>query len=113
MDFIGDEQASVWQPEQDKVNIALYGKALEELNECGSIIARCLIQGLEESEPEGKYLNREKLEEEIADVYTTLGHLQDSLHLNTQRIERRAENKYIFLSKWFRKLREGRDGTKT
>ena len=59
-------------PEPDLLTHQALGKLAEEVNELGSIIARCLIQGLNESEPETGKPNREKLAEEMADVEAAL-----------------------------------------
>ena len=40
-----------WQPERDPIRLAILGKLLEELAEAQAIVARCIIQGIDESEP--------------------------------------------------------------
>lgn len=57
-----------WHPMNDPVDLKHMGKLIEELNECSSAAARCLIQGINESEPETGEINKAWLEKEIADV---------------------------------------------
>lgn len=76
---------SDWQPDNNKLNLAVFGKLQEELGELQSAIARCVIQGIGESHPvTGKY-NREWLEEEIADVRAMLQLLTEHFDLTIDR----------------------------
>ena len=43
--------ANPWHPITDKVDLKYLGKLGEELNECGSAVSRCIIQGVDEREP--------------------------------------------------------------
>lgn len=60
-----------WHPMKDPVDIKTLGKALEEAGELISAMARCLIQGIDEKEPQTGKSNRQWLEEELADVDAT------------------------------------------
>lgn len=59
---------SPWMPEQDRLRLAVLGKLIEECNELAGRAARCIIQGLDESDPASHRTNREELAREIADV---------------------------------------------
>lgn len=92
--------ASPWHPEHSPRKIAILGKTLEELGELTAIIARCLIQGIEESEPTTNKPNRQALEDEIADVHATLARTIDHFNLDTTRIGQRAKIKMSFTETW-------------
>lgn len=57
-----------WIPMSKPIDIKHLGKLAEELGEASSAVARCLIQGIDESEPVTGKLNRQWLEDELADV---------------------------------------------
>jgi hypothetical protein len=59
---------TLWKPEPDVLIHQALGKACEEANELASILARCLIQGIYQSEPVTGKPNRQALFEEIADL---------------------------------------------
>lgn len=68
--FVGDPNP--WVPMSDHNDVRIIGKLIEELNECGSAAARCLIQGIDETEPSTGEPNRLWLEKEIADVLVNI-----------------------------------------
>ena len=96
---------SEWQPVTDKYILAILGKAGEELCEAGSAIFRCIIQGIHESEPVTKKLNKEWLEDEIADVRAMLEHVEDRLNLDNERITKRTNVKFAWKATWFDSLK--------
>lgn len=61
-----------WHPMDDPVDLKTMGKLMEELGELQAVVARCVIQGIDEKEPVTGKENREWLLEEIADVYANL-----------------------------------------
>ena len=89
-----------WVPMTDPLDVKHLGKLAEETNELGSATARCLIQGIDEREPVTGKLNREWLEDEIADVLANAGLVQHHFHLNAQRIESRMFAKMAGLRTW-------------
>jgi len=89
-----------WQPMTRPIDIAQLGKLAEECNELGSAIARCLIQGIDEREPETGKLNREWLEDEIADVTAKIAQVTEFYALNNERIFRRVIAKMRGLETW-------------
>ncbi|WP_439392375.1 hypothetical protein ACRQ5Q_22530 [Bradyrhizobium sp. PMVTL-01] len=89
-----------WQPITDAVDLKHLGKLAEELGECTSAVSRCIIQGVDEREPMTKKLNREWLEDEIADVLASIELVIDHFKLNSMKIIERAEKKERFLQQW-------------
>lgn len=92
--------ANPWHPIDDKVDLKHLGKLGEELNECGSAVSRCIIQGVDESEPVTGKINRVWLEEEIADVRANSELCIERFALDEARIAARAERKKAHLRQW-------------
>jgi NTP pyrophosphatase (non-canonical NTP hydrolase) len=84
----------------DAKAIMTLGKFTEELTECASAASRCLIQGIDECEPTTGKVNREWLEDEIADVIATLTATIKRFGLDMPRIQGRAAHKLEFLQRW-------------
>lgn len=91
---------SPWKPMQDPLDLKCLGKLLEELNECGSAAARCIIQGIHESEPVTGKPNKAQLEEEIADVTATISLVVERYKLDLDFIMNRAQKKREQLLSW-------------
>ena len=98
---------SPWQPMTNPADIARMGKLAEELGECSSMAARCLIQGINELDPKTKESNKLMLEDEIADVLANVGLVVEHFKLNEGSIHTRILWKLEFLRKWHRMLDEG------
>lgn len=94
------EQLSPWTPDTDKTHLRVMGKALEELSECSNALARCIIQGIEESEPVTGKPNRKWLTEEVADAITTLRLVQRYMGLDPAEIAARVLRKEAGLEGW-------------
>jgi hypothetical protein len=84
----------------DPVDIKTLGKFGEELGECASAAMRCLIQGIDEVDPETGYPNREWLEDEIADVQAGAELTIERFNLDQERIDKRKAFKKKFLKAW-------------
>lgn len=91
---------SPWIPETDRLRLAVLGKLLEELNEAGAIVARCIIQGVDESEPVTEEPNRAALENELADVIATVRVAVRHFDLNAGAIETRIGEKLLHFARW-------------
>lgn len=61
-----------WKPETDPVRISILGKTQEECNELGIELARCIIQGIDETNPTTNELNRWGLADELDDMETMI-----------------------------------------
>lgn len=92
---------SPWVPISDALDLKHLGKLGEELNECGSATARCIIQGVDGTEPVTGKVNRRWLEEEIADVLANVELVTARFGLDREFIERRIARKKVNLGRWF------------
>jgi hypothetical protein len=91
-----------WHPIKDAVDLKHLGKLSEELGECSSAVARCIIQGIDEREPVTGKLNRDWLSEEIADVLAGLKLAIERFDLDQVAIDARVARKYEQLKSWHR-----------
>ena len=89
-----------WHPIKDAIALKHLGKLAEELNECGSAVARCIIQGIDECEPTTGKLNREWLQEELADVLANLELVTAHFGLDWKAILIRSARKQKHLQEW-------------
>ncbi len=97
---IEDKPPSPWMGEPDLVKRLTLGKAGEEFNELGKILARCSIQGVNECEPVTGKPNVQELEEEVGDAYAALGQLIKRLNLDQGHINDRMFKKGRYLGAW-------------
>ncbi|MET3925584.1 hypothetical protein [Devosia sp. 2618] len=72
---------TAWFPETDQFRLAVLGKLAEEASELSARACRCIIQGLDERDPETQRLNREELAREVADVTACLEILREVLSI--------------------------------
>lgn len=89
-----------WHPMTDPVDLKHTGKTMEECGELISAIARCQIQGINETHPETSKVNKEWLEDEIADVEACIALLKEQFNLNHDRIHKRRQSKVAKLEWW-------------
>jgi hypothetical protein len=68
---------TLWKPEPNLITHQALGKLLEELGELSSIVARCLIQGITESEPVTGATNYSQLQKEMSDVAAAIDWLKE------------------------------------
>lgn len=92
---------SNWQPIIDRYTLAILGKLSEEVSELGAATSRCIIQGIDESEPNTGKINRIWLEQEIADVMVMTTIAITRLDLDNNEILKRFERKISYLESWF------------
>lgn len=92
--------ANPWHPISNAVDLKHLGKLGEELNEAGSAVSRCIIQGVDEKEPVTGKINREWLEDELADVLANISLVCARFQLDTVRMEKRAQRKKLHLRQW-------------
>ena len=91
---------SPWVPESSPKRLKILGKALEEGGEYVSAVARCLIQGIDESEPVTGKPNKQWLEEELADVLATSRLIVEEFGLDQQFLIDRMNKKVDQLKTW-------------
>lgn len=89
-----------WHPMDKPVDIKVIGKFLEEMGEGVAASARCLIQGIEEKEPITGKVNKDWLEDEIADMHANLQLVIEHFHLDSSKILERSLAKKARLKNW-------------
>lgn len=89
-----------WEPIADPVDLKHLGKLGEELGEASAIVSRCIIQGVDELDPDKGTTNRQKLQEEIADVLANISLVTDRFVLDKDFIFSRARWKRDRLRVW-------------
>jgi hypothetical protein len=97
--------ASPWNPVNDKVLLKHLGKAAEEVNELGSALARCMIQGVDGAHPVTGKTNRSWLLDEDADVLVTMRMLRKLIEVTDAEYDASAERqqrKTAHLEQWHR-----------
>lgn len=104
---VGGEGISPWMPDTDRLNLAVLGKMAEECCEAGNAAARCIIQGIDESEPVTGKPNRQMLEDEIADVLAVTLMASSHFGLDYPRILERADKKRQGFQRWHKMIRSG------
>lgn len=89
-----------WHPMTDSVDLKHLGKLAEETGELSAAVSRCIIQGIDEAEPVTGKVNREWLEDEIADVMANTTLVVGRFNLDGTRIAERAARKIAQLRTW-------------
>lgn len=89
-----------WHPMTDSLDLKHLGKLAEETGELSAAVSRCIIQGIDEAEPVTGKVNREWLEDELADVAANSLLVIERFGLDQQRMRERAERKAAQLRTW-------------
>lgn len=89
-----------WQVCQDPKVLRRTGKSLEELGELIAVLARVIIQGIDEVDPGSGKTNRIRLENESADVLVQCRQTIEALALDRTRIEARVAEKDRQMVAW-------------
>lgn len=89
-----------WVPTTNLSELRCLGKLGEEAAELSSAICRCIIQGMNEAEPSTGKINRDWLEDEIADVLANIEITIKNLNLNNGKIFSRLNRKTEHLKNW-------------
>lgn len=89
---------TLWKPEPDILIHQALGKACEEASELSNILARCLIQGLDQREPVSGKPNRKALSDEIADLDAAIQWLRELI--GDEYDEERADRKLRGFRQW-------------
>lgn len=95
---------TLWKPEPDVLIHQALGKACEEASELANILARCLIQGLDQCEPVSGKPNRKALSDEIADLDAAVQWLRELTGDDYD--DERADRKLNGFRRWQRMLQE-------
>lgn len=97
-----------WQPETDSLSLAILGKLAEELGEGSAAVARCIIQGIDEREPVTGKLNREWLEDELADIEAQIAVAKARFLLDGDRMAQRTARKVEHVRSWHKMIGSNR-----
>lgn len=89
-----------WIPTTDLLTLRRMGKTAEELGELSAVVARCIIQGIDEIDPQSGKTNRVRLTEEIADVYAQLDCTVHAFDLSLYEVESRRARKIGYMREW-------------
>jgi hypothetical protein len=89
-----------WHPMTNPIEIKYLGKLSEESGELTAAIGRCLIQGIDNSEPNSNKINRVWLTEEISDVLANIELVISKFELNVDFINERIKAKKARLIVW-------------
>lgn len=103
-----DPKMNPCHPMTKSIDLKHLGKLGEETGELSAAISRCIIQGIDEKEPVTGKLNKEWLQDEIADVYANIKLVIDHFNLDSARIRMRVEKKIKLLEVWHNMLDEGK-----
>lgn len=98
---------TLWKPEPDLIIHQALGKACEEANELAKILARCLIQGLDATDPKTGKPNRQAITEEFADLDAAMDWLNKLAGIPTDRS--RTLRKLLGFEEWQGLLGQDRD----
>lgn len=89
-----------WTPTTDSLQLRRFGKLCEELGELQAVAARCIIQGIDEIDPSSGRPNRDRLEDEIADVQAQITVMINDLELDIVAITKRTQLKVGSMRIW-------------
>lgn len=91
---------SKWIPITDLRLLRRFGKLAEELAELQSVVARCIIQGVDEVDPSSGRTNRERITDEVADVLAQCDLTISELGLDFAAIRARVHEKKRQMAEW-------------
>ena len=97
---VHSETVSAWVPIEDKLWLRRMGKTGEECSELIGVTTRITIQGIDDIDPSSKKPNRQRLHEEIGDVYAQLDACIEQLGLDRAFIEARRARKLDYMRQW-------------
>lgn len=103
----GRAEPNPWRPMSRPIDLKHLGKLAEELGEASAATARCIIQGIDEREPVTGKLNREWLEDELADVAANICLVGLHFGLDRDRVMARCQRKIDQLRAWHEMLADG------
>jgi hypothetical protein len=91
---------SPWMPMSEPIDLKHMGKLGEEAGELCQVVCRCVIQGIDETDPTKIITNRAWLENEIADVQANIDLVVEHFKLDKATMQARTARKKINLKKW-------------
>ncbi len=91
-----------WHVTTNKIEQRRLGKTTEELAELLAVVGRIGIQGIDEIDPSSGHTNRQRLTEEMADVWAQLELLKEHYHLDVYQLSVRKAKKIARMHEWDR-----------
>jgi NTP pyrophosphatase (non-canonical NTP hydrolase) len=91
---------SKWIPTTNLMELRRLGKLGEELGELSNVASRCIIQGLDETDPGSGKVNRQRLQDELADVQAQIGCTVLAFGLDQDYMARRTAEKMRQMAEW-------------
>lgn len=89
-----------WHPMTKPIDLKHLGKLAEECGELSAAIARCIIQGINESEPTTGKLNKDWLRDELADVMANIELVMRHFSIDYIAVIKRMDKKEEHLKAW-------------
>lgn len=89
-----------WTPTTNLLELRRLGKLGEELGELGNVASRCIIQGLDEVDPGTGKVNRQRLLDELADVYAQIECTIEAFGLDRTYYAERVVRKVRQMGEW-------------
>lgn len=93
---------SPWKPITNETDLKHLGKLGEEAGELVTAVSRTIIQGIDGIDPKTNQVNREWLEDEMADVMALVAHNIRHFKLNEARVMERMEAKMKYAEPWLK-----------
>lgn len=100
------EKPNLWIPITDEIDLAHLGKLAEELGEAQVAVSRCIIQGMDSVDPKTGKVNRQALQDELADVAAQTRLNLSHFELNENEMRERGRIKRDHKREWHRMLLE-------
>lgn len=98
------EYPEPWIPIDSKVELAIIGKLQEELGELQAILARSMIQGIYEKDPDTGAINKDSMQEELADVDALSNILAIHFNLDNSAMSIRTQAKMKHIRQWIAQI---------
>lgn len=89
-----------WTPTTDLMTLRRAGKFVEEGGEAMAVVARLIIQGIDEVDPSSGKTNRQRLMDELADLQAQIGCSVLAFGLDQDYMARRTAEKMRQMDEW-------------
>lgn len=100
MEGRGMKAMTKWTPDCNPHQARRIGKTLEELHELGAVLARISIQGLDAVDPGTGKTNRQRMNEETADVIAQINRNFHAFAMPADDIDKRVQEKEAMMAEW-------------
>lgn len=89
-----------WEVTTDPLTLRRLGKLGEELGELANVASRCIIQGIDATDPGSGKVNRQRLLDELADVAAQIECTLSAFGLDRDYFGQRAARKVEQMAEW-------------